>query len=74
MADGIFQPMTERLLATPAARAAFLADPLSMLEANGVNIRDPNVLNQLDLETDITDGRRFVDGSVASTNIVTLVM
>jgi hypothetical protein len=70
--DPIFESLRARLVENPAARANFLADVLNLLGSNGVDTSDPNVVNRLGLETDIADGERFVDGTLASTAVLTI--
>lgn len=61
------------LAKSPFARARFLADTLSLLKSNGVDVDDVSVMKELDLDMDLNNGERFVDGLVASTNIITIV-
>ncbi|HBC3919988.1 TPA: hypothetical protein ACVU4L_001665 [Vibrio parahaemolyticus] len=66
--------LKENLEKNPAARAKFLADLLKTLESNGLDVNDPDVLKSLDLDLDLNDGPKFVEGLKASTVVVTLVM
>ena len=66
--------LRNRLLESPSARATFLTGTLSLLKDNGVDVDDPDVLKSLDLEFDLRDGQRFVDGLKASTVVITIVM
>jgi hypothetical protein len=71
MSDGL-QEMRDNLAANPAARARFVADLLGMLERQGVNVNDTAVLNSLDLNLDLRDGQAFVDGTLASSAVITI--
>jgi hypothetical protein len=61
-----------RLVNSPAARARFLADTLDLLAKQGVDIEDADVLKSTGLSFDLSNGGKFVDESVASTNIITI--
>ncbi len=65
--------LRQRLLKNPSARAKLLADLLSTLKANGVDVDDPKVLKSLNLDFDLTDGRKFVESLKMSTVVITLV-
>jgi len=65
--------LQKRLETNPIARTRFLADILGILERSGVDIHDSKVLDQLNLNLDLRDGKKFLDGLRASTNIVTIV-
>lgn len=71
MAD--MKSLQKRLETNPIARTKFLADLLGTLERNGVDIQDPKVLEQLNLNLDLRDGKKFLEGLRASTNIITIV-
>lgn len=62
-----------RLVASPVARARFLADTLDLLGKNGLDVEDPDVLKSLDLSLDLNDGKKFVDGLRASTVVITII-
>ncbi len=70
MAD--MKDLKAKLETNPAARAKFLADLLGMLENNGVDVNDANVLKSLDLNMDLSDGPKFVAGLKASSIAITI--
>jgi|Laugrespbdmm15sd_2_1035082.scaffolds.fasta_scaffold03183_4 hypothetical protein len=63
-----------RLKTSTAARAKFLSSLLDTLEKNGVDVTDENVIKELNLHLDLTNGEAFVKGLAASTVVVTIVM
>lgn len=65
--------LQKKLETNPVARTRFLADLLGTLERSGVDIQDPKVLEQLNLNLDLRDGKKFLDGLRATTNIITIV-
>lgn len=65
--------LQKKLESNPVARTRFLADILGILERNGVDVHDAKVLDQLNLNLDLRDGKKFLDGLRASTNIITIV-
>lgn len=70
---GTVAKLRDRLATNPAARAKFLAGYLDLLGAHGVNVEDPEVLKELGLNLDLSDGPAFVQGlGDASTNIITV--
>lgn len=71
MAD--LNELRESLVRSPAARARFVSDLFTLLEKQGVNVDDPAMVRELDLNLDLSDGEKFVGGTLATTNIVTLV-
>jgi hypothetical protein len=72
MADDL-TALKARLVKSPAARARFLADTLDLLAKNGVDVEDKDILKSTGLSFDLANGQKFVDESVASTNIITIV-
>lgn len=56
-----------------AARAKFLANLLSTMEKSGVDVNDEKVLDSMKLHLDLRDGKEFVKGLAASSNIITIV-
>jgi hypothetical protein len=64
--------LRDNLTKSPAARARFLADTLEVLKRNGLDIDDPDVLQSLDLNLDLTDSKKFLDGLAASTVVITI--
>lgn len=71
---GNLKTLQQNLLKNPAARAKFLADLLDTLRKSGVDVDDPKVLESLQLDLDLTDGKKFIDGLKASTVVITIVM
>ena len=65
--------LRSKLVASPVARARFLADTLDLLNKNGLDVEDQDVLKSLDLSLDLNDGRKFVDGLAASTVVITII-
>jgi len=57
---------------SPVARARFLADTFDLLSKNGVDVEDQEVLKSLDLNLDLTDSRKFIDGLAASSIVITI--
>lgn len=66
--------LNANLKQSAAARAKFLAGVLELLEKNGVDVKDEEVLKKLDLNLDLSNGEEFVKGLAASTVVVTVVM
>jgi hypothetical protein len=64
--------LKQKLLQSPSARAAFLADTLSLLKTHGVNVDDPNVQKQLGLNFNLTDGQQFLKNMSASSIAITI--
>lgn len=65
--------LNNRLINSPVARARFLADTLDLLEKNGLDVQDPDVLKSLDLNLDLNDGKKFIDGLRASSVVITII-
>lgn len=64
--------LRDNLAKSPAARARFLADTLEVLKRNGLDVDDVDVLKSLDLNLDLTDSKKFLDGLKASTVVITI--
>ncbi|GBH30047.1 hypothetical protein MBESOW_P1301 [Sphingobium xenophagum] len=64
--------LTTKLQASPAARVRFMNSLLGLLKDQGVDIDDAAAIKDLGLHLDLTDGKAWFDGSVASTNIITI--
>lgn len=70
---GTVAKLRDRLVTNPAARAKFLSGYLDLLEAHGVNVNDPQVLQELGLNLDLSDGPAFVKGlGDAGAQIITI--
>ncbi len=65
--------LNANLKQSAAARTKFLAGIMELLEKNGVDVSDEEVLKKLDLNLDLSDGEKFVKGLAASTVVVTVV-
>lgn len=72
MAENL-KTLRENLVRSPSARARFVSDLFTLLEKQGVDVDDPEVVSELDLNLDLSDGDKFVGGTLATTNIVTVV-
>ncbi len=66
------ETLSKNLVKSPAARVKFMNNFLDLLKGQGVDIEDASVLKDLGLHLDLTDGKKWFDGSVASTNIITI--
>jgi hypothetical protein len=66
------ETLTKTLVASPAARVKFMSSLLDLLKTQGVDVADAATLKDLGLHLDLSDGRKWFDGSVASTNIITI--
>jgi hypothetical protein len=71
---GELENLKNKLLASPQARLTFTADLLNMLERQGVNINDAAVLSEFQIGLEAADRQRFVDETLASSAIITIVM
>lgn len=61
-----------RLVSSKFARAKFLADTLTLLKDNGLDVEDDKVIEELHLDMDLKDGERFLDSIRASTVVITI--
>lgn len=66
------ETLSTKLQTSPAARVRFVNSFLELLKDQGVNIDDSAAIKDLGLHLDLTDGKKWFDGSVASTNIITI--
>lgn len=66
------ETLSAKLQTSPAARVRFVNSFLDLLKDQGVNVDDAAAIKDLGLHLDLTDGRKWFDGSVASTNIITI--
>ncbi len=69
---GAKEQLSTKLQQSPAARVRFMNSLLTLLKDQGVDIEDAKNLRDLGLHLDLTDGKKWFDGSVASTNIITI--
>lgn len=70
MAD--LNAMRENLAQSPAARARFVSDLFTLLEKQGVDVNDPAIVAELNLNLDLSDGAKFAGGVATTTNIITI--
>jgi hypothetical protein len=71
MAD--LNELRANLVRSPAARARFVSDLFTLLEKQGIDVDDPAIVRELDLNLDLSDGEKFAGGALATTNIITIV-
>jgi hypothetical protein len=69
---GARETLSAKLQSSPAARVRFMNSFLDLLKDQGVNIDDNAAIKDLGLHLDLTDGKKWFDGNVASTNIITI--
>lgn len=60
------------LINSPTARVHFLARTLDLFRDSGVDVDDPAVLADMDLDLNLTDGQKFVSGLAASSIVITI--
>jgi hypothetical protein len=65
--------LQKSLETSAGARAKFLADLLSTLEKNGVDVNDKSVIESMNLNLDLRDGKEYIKGLTMSSNIITLI-
>lgn len=66
------QTLATKLQASPAARVKFMNSFLDLLKEQGVDIDNDAAISDLGLHLDLSDGKKWFDGSVESTNIITI--
>ncbi len=66
------ETLSTKLQSSPAARVRFINSFLDLLKDQGVNVDDAASIKDLGLHLDLTDGKKWFDGNVASTNIITI--
>ncbi|WP_129800569.1 hypothetical protein [Streptomyces sp. F001] len=67
------EALRANLIASPVSRAKFIANVFDMLEKSGVDVQDQAVIDALGLNLDLRDGQAWVDETLASSAVVTII-